>query len=223
MTPFSARPGRATISRTLRCPEASVPTCTTRSTLEATVGTTNAVPMFSPASSGRVHRIDTTSGSGTCSEKLDLLHRLAFRMRKARLSREAYARGLGGDSATNHKPPPPTEAVGGGGLLTQVSGYCWPPGVPPPLFVTGPVMMTSPVSLLLLQAEVCVSVSVSVMPLLPGPTTTVVVPQFFTLSAFATPGPSTTPTKAPAAIPPAASRRLIISPPSVRNLGRGRT
>jgi hypothetical protein len=38
-----------------------VPTCTTRSTLDATVGTTNAVPMFSPASSGRMHIFTTAS------------------------------------------------------------------------------------------------------------------------------------------------------------------
>jgi hypothetical protein len=61
MTPPSARPGSATISRTRRCPDGSVPTCTTRSTLDATVGTTNAVPMFSPAKSGRVHIFTTAS------------------------------------------------------------------------------------------------------------------------------------------------------------------
>ena len=38
-----------------------MPTCTTRSTLAATVGTTNAVPMFSPASSGSVHILTTAS------------------------------------------------------------------------------------------------------------------------------------------------------------------
>src|SRR3954453_9931678 len=61
MTPPSLRPGSATISRTRRCPEASVPTCTTRSTLAATVGTTNDVPMFSPASKGSVHIFTTAS------------------------------------------------------------------------------------------------------------------------------------------------------------------
>src|SRR3954447_11152162 len=61
MTPSSARPGSATISRTRRRPSVSVPTCTTRSTLAATVGTTNAVPMFSPASRGSVHIFTTAS------------------------------------------------------------------------------------------------------------------------------------------------------------------
>src|SRR3954451_8139422 len=60
-TPPSLRPGSATISRTRRCPQASVPTCTTRSTLAATVGTTNDVPMFSPASNGSVHTFTTAS------------------------------------------------------------------------------------------------------------------------------------------------------------------
>ena len=43
MTSPSTRPGTATISRTRRCPDASEPRCTTRSTLAATVGTTKVV------------------------------------------------------------------------------------------------------------------------------------------------------------------------------------
>jgi len=53
VSPAAAR--TATISRTRRRPSGSLPTCTTRSTLAATMGTTKAWPMFSPASSGRVH------------------------------------------------------------------------------------------------------------------------------------------------------------------------
>jgi hypothetical protein len=77
----------------------------------------------------------------------------------------------------------------------------WPPGVPPPLFVVGPVVVVvcSPVSLLLLQAAVWVSVVVvvCVKPAFPlgGFVTSVVavvVPQFLTLSAWAI-GDSQTP------------------------------
>jgi hypothetical protein len=64
----------------------------------------------------------------------------------------------------------------------------WPFGVPPPLFVVGVVVVTWPVSLLLLQAEVWVVVVVDVKPAfsLGGfVTAVVVVPQFLTLSACA--------------------------------------
>ena len=54
-------PGTATISRTRRWPRASMPRCTTRSTLAATVGTTNAADTFSPASSGSVHILTSAS------------------------------------------------------------------------------------------------------------------------------------------------------------------
>ncbi len=55
MRPFSTRPVTVAISRTARDPSGSMPVWTTRSTEDATVGTTNRDPMFSPASSGRVH------------------------------------------------------------------------------------------------------------------------------------------------------------------------
>ena len=51
----STRPGTATISCTVRDPSGSVARCTTMSMHPATVGTTNRLPMFSPASNGRVH------------------------------------------------------------------------------------------------------------------------------------------------------------------------
>lgn len=57
----SDRPDTATISRTRRCPDGSIPRCTTRSTDEATVGTTNAETTFSPARSGRVQSFVTAS------------------------------------------------------------------------------------------------------------------------------------------------------------------
>ena len=53
--------GTATISRTRRRPSRSSPTCTTRSTLAATVGTTNRGSTFSPASSGSVHILISAS------------------------------------------------------------------------------------------------------------------------------------------------------------------
>jgi len=55
MTSPSTRPGTATISRTTRRPSRSRAAWTTTSTDAATVGTTNLLPTFSPASSGRVH------------------------------------------------------------------------------------------------------------------------------------------------------------------------
>src|SRR6266568_819382 len=61
MTSPSTRPGTATISLTRRCPDASEPRCTTRSTLAATVGTTNAADTFSPASNGSVHILTSAS------------------------------------------------------------------------------------------------------------------------------------------------------------------
>ena len=61
MTSPSIRPVTPTISRTRRRPSASVPRWTTRSTLDATVGTTNAAEMLSPASSGNVHIFTSAS------------------------------------------------------------------------------------------------------------------------------------------------------------------
>ena len=60
-TPPSTRPGTATISRTRRRPSGSVPACTTRSTLAATVGTTKSLVTFGPASSGSVHSLPMAS------------------------------------------------------------------------------------------------------------------------------------------------------------------
>jgi pilus assembly protein CpaF len=55
------RPDTATISFTRRCPAGSRPRCTTRSTAEATVGTTKREEMFSPARSGSVQSLVSAS------------------------------------------------------------------------------------------------------------------------------------------------------------------
>ena len=61
ITSFSTRPGTATISLTRRTPWWSMPRWTTRSTEDATVGTTKRAEMFSPASSGSVHIFTSAS------------------------------------------------------------------------------------------------------------------------------------------------------------------
>jgi len=61
MTSPSTRPGSASTSVTRRCPSACLRRCTTRSTALATVGITNELLMFSPASNGNVHSFTTAS------------------------------------------------------------------------------------------------------------------------------------------------------------------
>ena len=61
IVPDSTRPVSADISVTYRRPRTSVATCTTKSTLDATVGTTKSPGMFCPASSGSVHNFVTAS------------------------------------------------------------------------------------------------------------------------------------------------------------------
>ena len=71
MTSFSTRPGTPTISSVRRTPSGPIPRCTTRSTDEATVGTTNRAEMFSPASSGSVHILTRASRAElACSEAI---------------------------------------------------------------------------------------------------------------------------------------------------------
>ncbi len=67
----STSPVGATISTTRRRPPRSSSACTTRSTEEATVGTTNAESMLRPASSGRVHSLVSASRAlFACSEHI---------------------------------------------------------------------------------------------------------------------------------------------------------